>query len=109
MLRACKKTQLRTRLSQNADSLEAIACTLYNNPDLRLQHSGQQDTILATIGPDAAEQVMVVLATGSGKTLIAIATATLKGAGTTVIMLPAVALRGNMLEQLDKIGLKTIL
>lgn len=65
--------------------------------------------MLATMGPDAAEQVVVVLATGSGKTLIAMAAAALKGAGTTVMVLPAVALRGNMLERLDKVGLKTML
>ncbi|KJK84805.1 hypothetical protein H633G_11408 [Metarhizium anisopliae BRIP 53284] len=60
------------------------------------------------MGRHAAEQVVVVLATGSGKTLIAMVGAALDGAGTTIVVLPAVALRENMLDRLGKVGIKTI-
>ncbi|KAH7183761.1 hypothetical protein BKA60DRAFT_475198 [Fusarium oxysporum] len=62
--------------------------------------------MLATIGPRAPEQVIVVLATGSGKTLVFMVGATLAGAETTILILPTVALRGNMLGRLDKVALK---
>ncbi|KAI5455820.1 hypothetical protein BGZ63DRAFT_368345, partial [Mariannaea sp. PMI_226] len=61
------------------------------------------------MGANAAEQVVVVLATSSGKTLIAMVGAALEGAGTTIMILPAVALRGNMLDRLGKVGIKTML
>ncbi|KAL5611020.1 hypothetical protein FOBRF1_007137 [Fusarium oxysporum] len=65
-----------------------------------------RDAMLATMGPRAPEQVIVVLATGSGKTLVFMVGATLAGAETTILILPTVALRGNMLGRLDKVALK---
>jgi len=65
--------------------------------------------MLAMMGPGAAEQVVVVLATGSGKTLIVMVAAVLEGAGTTIVVLPTVALRGNMLSRLAGVGLKPVL
>ncbi|KAL6359113.1 hypothetical protein LRP88_09313 [Fusarium phalaenopsidis] len=62
--------------------------------------------MLATLGPRPAEQVIVVLATGSGKTLIVMVGAALEGAATTILILPTVALRGNMLVRLGKVELK---
>ena len=65
--------------------------------------------MLAAMGPRAAEQELVVLGTGSGKTLIVMVAAASEGAGTTIMVLPKVALRGSMLERLAKMGLRAII
>lgn len=54
--------------------------------------------MLAAIGPYAKEQVIIVLSIGLGKTLIVMVAAALEGASTIIIVLPAVALRCNMLN-----------
>lgn len=50
-----------------------------------------------------------MLGTGSGKSLIVMVAAALEGAGTTIMVLPTVALRGNILERVAKMGIRTIL
>ena len=99
-----KKVRARSRPLQTEKGLEAVARRLYNDPALRLRRPGQRDAMLAAMGPRAAEQVLVVLGTGSGKTLIVTVAAALEGAGTTIMVLPTVALRGSMLAQLAKMG-----
>ncbi|KJK85003.1 hypothetical protein H633G_11168 [Metarhizium anisopliae BRIP 53284] len=85
IVQMCKRTKLRTRPIGKLSDLEAVARALYNNPSLRFRQPGQRNAMLATMGRHAAEQVVVVLATGSGKTLIAMVGAALDGAGTTVM------------------------
>lgn len=103
-----KKVRLRTRPLQKEKGLEAAARELHNDSSLQLRRPGQRDAMLATMGPGAAEQVVVVLGTGSGKTLIIMVAAALEGAGTTIVVLPTVALRGNMLSRLTKAGLRAV-
>ena len=105
---ACKMTKLRTRPVAKARQLEAVARVLYNDSSLQLRRPGQRNAMVATMGRQAAEQVVVVLATGSGKSLIAMVGAALDGAGTTIMVLPAVALRENMLDRLCRIGIRTL-
>ncbi|WKT54183.1 Helicase superfamily 1/2, ATP-binding domain [Fusarium oxysporum f. sp. vasinfectum] len=106
LLSACKKTQFHTRPVTREDGITSVARRLYNNPDLQLRRPGQRDALLATVGLHAPEQVVVVLATGSGKTLIFMVGAALEGSATTILILPTVALSGNMLGRLDKVALK---
>lgn len=106
LLSACKKARFRTRPIAKEDELVTVARGLYNNPELQLRRPGQRDAMLATMGPQPAEQVVIVLATGSGKTLIIMVAVALKGAATTILILPTVALRGNMIGRLDKVKLK---
>lgn len=49
-----------------------------------------------------------MLATGSGKTLIAMVGALLGGAGTTLVILPTVALGSDQLGRLRRAGIKTM-
>lgn len=107
-LDAYRKAQHRTRPLLKEKELEQVARRLHNNPKLKFRRPGQRDAILATMGPHAAEQVVVVLATGSGKTLIIMLAAALEGAGTNILVLPTIALRNNMIERLAAIGLKYI-
>ena len=64
--------------------------------------------MLATMGPGAAEQVIAVLATGGGKTLIFMVAARLAGAGTTIVVVPTVALRDNLLDRLSIADITTV-
>ncbi|PNP50722.1 hypothetical protein FNYG_15934 [Fusarium nygamai] len=106
LLKACKKTRFRMRPTAKEEEITSVARRLYNDPELQLRRPGQRNAILATVGARAPEQVIVVLATGSGKTLIFMVGAMLEGAGTTILILPTVALRGNMLGRLDEVMLK---
>ncbi|WKT53608.1 Helicase superfamily 1/2, ATP-binding domain [Fusarium oxysporum f. sp. vasinfectum] len=101
-----QETQFHTRPVTREDGITSVARRLYNNPDLQLRRPGQRDALLATVGLHAPEQVVVVLATGSGKTLIFMVGAALEGSATTILILPTVALSGNMLGRLDKVALK---
>ena len=60
------------------------------------------------MGIRLAEQVIVVLATGSGKSLVPMVSASIEGAGVTILVLPMVALRTNMLERLRVIGIRAL-
>jgi superfamily II DNA helicase RecQ len=60
------------------------------------------------VGPHAPEQVVVVLATGSGKTLTFMVGAALEGSETTILILPTVALSSNMLGRPDKVALLSV-
>lgn len=108
-LSSYRKVKPRTRPLLNEKELVKVARGLYNNSTLQFRQPGQREAILATMGRDASEQVVVVLSTGSGKTLIVMVGAALEGAGTTILVLPTVALRSNMLERLTMIGLKWII
>ncbi|KAM6514203.1 hypothetical protein FALCPG4_015360 [Fusarium falciforme] len=98
--------RFRTRPTHKDDGLLTVARRLYNELELQLRRPGQRDGMLATLGPRPAEQVIVVLATGSGKTLIVMVGAALEGVATTILILPTVALRSNMLVRLGKVELK---
>ncbi|OAQ71876.1 tlh3 [Purpureocillium lilacinum] len=106
ILNACKKVQLRRRPALKRGGLVAVARRLYNDPALQLRRPGQEKAMLAVLGPRPAEQVVVVLGTGSGKSLLFMVAAAMDGAGTTVLVLPAVALRTNMLDRLRKAGVR---
>ncbi|KAH6975566.1 telomere-associated recQ-like helicase [Ilyonectria destructans] len=105
LLAACKKVRFRTRPVAKEADLIRVARGLYDDPELQLRRPGQRDAMLATLGPKPAEQVIVVLATGSGKTLVFMVAAVLEGAATTILILPTVALCGNMIDRLNGVKL----
>ena len=107
MLSAHKRARLRTRPLATERELLATARSLYNDPSLQFRRPGQRDSMLAAAGKHAAEQVIIVLATGTGKTLIPMVAAALKGARTTILILPMVALRSNMLDRLRRADIQT--
>ncbi|KAG6248565.1 hypothetical protein E4U49_008391 [Claviceps purpurea] len=97
-----KKARLRARPTQNAGALQAVARQLYNDPTMKFRQPGQRDAMLAMLGPRATDQVVAVLATGSGKTLLYMVGAKLAGAGITIVVVPTVALRENLLFRLSE-------
>src|SRR5271167_2648024 len=85
--------------------LLAVAQKLYNIPDLQFWVPGQQNRVLAVIGSQPAEQVVLVIGTGSGKTLVIMISAAIADTGTIILVLPIVALQGNMLRHFHKVSI----
>ena len=97
MLDASKRCQMRRKGAYSEADLLAVARRLYNAPDLQFRVPGQRNGVLAIMGPQPAEQVVLVIGTGSGKTLVVMIGAAVADARTTILVLPMVALRGEML------------
>ena len=60
------------------------------------------------LGPQPAEQVVLVAGTGAGKTLVAMLSASVASAMTTIFILPIVALRGDMLRRCQQVGIQPL-
>lgn len=83
---------------------QAVLRTLYNDEDADFRTSAQRDTIeiiLSGVG-----EVVAILATGEGKSLAFMLPSRLPGAGTTVVILPLVALRHDMIRRCGQLGLE---
>ena len=109
MLEASKRSQPRKKGLYSEADLLAVARKLYNAPDLRFRVPGQRNRVLAIIGPHPAEQVVLVLGTGSGKTLVVMISAATTDAGTTILVLPMVALRTDMLRRFHEVGIRPLI
>lgn len=99
MLGASKRSRARRRGAYTKADLLAVARRLYNAPDLQFRVPSQRDGVLAIMGPQPAEQVVLVIGTGFGKTLVVMIGATIADARTTILVLLMVALRGDMLRR----------
>jgi superfamily II DNA helicase RecQ len=65
--------------------------------------------VLTIIGPQPAEQVVLVIGTGSGKTLPIMISAVVVDSRTTILVLPMVALRGNILRRFHEVGIRPLI
>ena len=61
------------------------------------------------MGLQPAEQVILVLRTGASKTLVVIISAAVVDAGTTILILPTIALQGDMLGRFYKVGIRPLI
>ncbi|KFY96400.1 hypothetical protein V500_02461 [Pseudogymnoascus sp. VKM F-4518 (FW-2643)] len=109
MLDASKRSQVRRRGAYSGADLEAVACRLYNTLQMKLRVPGQRDGLLAMMGPHPAEQVLLVMGTGSGKSLLFMVGASVADARTTILVLPMVALRGDMLDRCRRVGIQPLI
>ncbi|KFY23902.1 hypothetical protein V491_02362 [Pseudogymnoascus sp. VKM F-3775] len=109
MLDASKRSQVRRRGAYSGADLEAVACRLYNTPQMKLRVPGQRDGLLAMMGPHQAEQVLLVMGTGSGKSLVFMVGASVADARTTILVLPMVALRGDMMDRCRRVGMQPLI
>ena len=105
ILDASKRGQFRQRGAYSEADLLAVARRLYNKPGLQFRVPGQRDGVLSILGRQSAEQVVLVLGTGSGKTMVVMISAALADAGTTILVLPMVALRSDMLRRFHEVGI----
>jgi superfamily II DNA helicase RecQ len=109
MLDASKRGQLRQKGTYSEADLLAVAQKLHNAPDLKFRVPGQRNGVLAIMGPQPAEQVVLVIGTGSGKTLVIMISAAVADARTTILVLPMVALRGDMLRRFHLVGIQPLI
>jgi superfamily II DNA or RNA helicase len=89
MLDASKKGQFRRKGAYSEADLLTVARKLYSLPDMQLRVPGQRKALLAVMGAQHAEQVVIILATGSGKSLIPMVGASVADARTTILVLPS--------------------
>ena len=92
MLDASKRGQLRRKGAYSKANLLEVARKLYNAPDLQFRVPSQRDRVLAIMGPQLAEQVVLVIGTSSSKTLVVMIGAVVVDARTTILVLLIVAL-----------------
>lgn len=74
---------------------------LYNDESMGWRSVEQEQTLVATMC--WTEQVVAILPTGAGKSVSFMLPCTLPGAGVTVLVVPLVALRADMLQRLDQL------
>jgi len=87
MLDASNGGLLRRRRAYSEADLLSVAQKLYNKPDLQFQVLGQRNGVLAIMGPQPAEQAVLVIGTSSSKTLVVMVGAAVADAGTTILIL----------------------
>lgn len=109
MLDASKRGQLRRRGAYSEADLLTVAQRLYNDPSLQFRIPGQRSGVLAIMGPQPAEQVILVLGTGSGKTLPVVVGTAVSDVSTTILILPMVALRADMLRRFHAVGIQYLI
>jgi hypothetical protein len=56
-----------------------------------------------------AKQVVLVLGTSAGKTLVVIISTSITDTGTIILILSTIALRGNMLRHFYKVGIRPLI
>lgn len=110
LLESVKRRTFRPRGAFAEAELLAAARRLYNAPKFRFRTPGQRAALTAVMGPGSAshEQVVLVLGTGSGKTLVAMVSAVLADEGTTVLVVPTIALRVNMMSRFQGFGIQLL-
>lgn len=99
MLDASKRGQMRRKGAYSKADLLTVARKLHNAPNMQFHVPGQRNGVLAIMGPQPAEQVVLIIGTGSGKTMVFQVGTAVADAQTTILVLPAVALRGDMLTR----------
>ncbi|KYK58877.1 hypothetical protein DCS_00004 [Drechmeria coniospora] len=93
---ACKRARVRQRPYAGEDDILAAARYIYRDPKLEFRTPGQRAAAMAMLAPDLPDQLIVVLGTGSGKSLLFIVGTLVQDAGVTIVVIPQVALRGNV-------------
>ncbi|KAK0303020.1 hypothetical protein LTR82_017684 [Friedmanniomyces endolithicus] len=96
----------RPRKPWSAEALLAGAKKLYGNDELGWK-SAEQEQALTTI-MSWTEQVVAILPTGAGKSLLFMLPCTLPDAGVTVLVVPLVSLRGDLLRRLRELRIDHI-
>ncbi|KFZ15841.1 hypothetical protein V501_02521, partial [Pseudogymnoascus sp. VKM F-4519 (FW-2642)] len=109
MLDASKRGQMRRKGAYSEADLLTVARKLHSAPNMKFRVPGQRRGVLAVMGPQPAEQVVLILGTGSGKTLVFQVGAMAADARTTILILPAVVLRGDMLRRCQLVGIQPLI
>ena len=108
MQQEVKRSRVRKRKGYSASELTTMARSLLRVHDLKLREPGQRRGLMAVLGAKAVEQVVVVLGTGSGKSLLFMLGVSAIEAETTILILPMVSLRRDMLRRCLEVGIRPV-
>jgi superfamily II DNA helicase RecQ len=61
------------------------------------------------MGPQPAEQVVLVIGTGSGKTLVIMIGTTIANTGTAILVLLIVTLQSDILRHFHEVGIRSLI
>ncbi|KYK53950.1 hypothetical protein DCS_05899 [Drechmeria coniospora] len=103
---ACKRARVRQRPHAGEDDILAAARYMYRDPKLEFRTPGQRAAAIVMLAPDSPDQLIVVLGTGSGKSLLFMVGSLVQDAGVTIVVIPQVALRGNVQSRLQEAGIQ---
>ncbi|KAF7880786.1 uncharacterized protein EAF01_000538 [Botrytis porri] len=108
VLRAAKRSRFRQRQGYSEEDLLQVAQRLFPSVTFQFRQPGQRRGVLTTFGTTFHEQVILILGTGSGKTLIPMLSASLADASTTIMIIPMVALRIDMIKRFNAVGIPSV-
>lgn len=100
---------MRRKGAYSEANLLAVARKLHTAPSMKFRVPRQRNGVLAIMVPQPAEQVVLILGTGSGKTLDFQVGAMGADARTTILILPAVVLLGDMLRRCQLVGIQPLI
>ncbi|OLL23347.1 ATP-dependent DNA helicase tlh1, partial [Neolecta irregularis DAH-3] len=86
----------------SAEEVDIGLCKLYGN-DANFKSHGQKQALMEIVS--GTSQIIVILPTAGGKSLLFILPSVLHGSGTTILILPLVALRQDMERRLKELGI----
>jgi hypothetical protein len=94
----------RPRKKWSATALLKEARLLYRDEDLQWKSTMQERAMVTVMS--GTEQVVVVLGTGEGKSMLFMLPCVLPDAGITALILPLVSLRGDLLRRVRELGIE---
>ncbi|HEY0934969.1 MAG TPA: DEAD/DEAH box helicase, partial [Trebonia sp.] len=103
MLKKIAMGVYRPRKRWSAAALLKGARKLYRDDALQWKSAAQEQAMTTVMS--WTEQVVVVMATGEGKSLLFMLPCVLPGAGVTILVLPLVSLRGDLLRRVRELGI----
>lgn len=109
MVDASKHSQMRRKGAYSEADLLTVARKLHSAPNMKFRAPGQRNGVIAIMGSQLAEQVVLILGTGSGKSLVFQVGAMVADARTTILILPAVVLRSDMLRRCQQVGIQPLI
>jgi len=93
----------RPRKKWSAAALLKSARKLYRDDVLQWKSAAQERAMTTVMS--WTEQVVVIMATGEGKSLLFMLPCILPDAGVTILVLPLVSLRGDLLRRVRELGI----
>lgn len=96
----------RPRKLWTADALLGATRQLYKDDHLEWKYAEQEQAMTTIMS--GTEQMVCILPTGAGKSLLFILPCTLLDARTTILVVPLVALRGDLIRRMRQLGIEHI-
>jgi superfamily II DNA or RNA helicase len=103
MLKKIAMGVYRPRKKWSAAALLKSARKLYQDDTLQWKSAAQERAVTTVMS--WTEQVVVIMATGEGKSLLFMLPCILPDAGVTILVLPLVSLRGDLLRRVRELGI----